>query len=788
MRFLSVLFILISINTSNVLSQSAIIQGVVSDSAQAPLPEVTVRILDASKGTITDESGRYRLTVPADSLLNLEFRYVGYSVVIEQIRLAEGQTMELNVILQEEAAILSDVVIKDDELRNEASLTVIDPRTIESLPSAFGDFNRILVTLPGVVSNNELSSSYSVRGGSFDENLVYVNDIPVYRPFLISNGQQEGLSFINPDMVGAVRFSSGGWQPKYGDRLSSVLNVQYKQPDDFAASASLSLLGGTAHVEGAKGRVAYVLGARHKSSQYLLNTLETAGGYRPRFTDLQSYVTIRMEKEPRVKSPVLGVLLAYGRNRYQVRPETRTSEFGTFNQPLRFTVGFVGRELLEYDTYQAGLKYTSWIRENWKSDVIVSAVKAYEREYTNIEGGYRLCDVDNQLGSPTFNECVTTRGIGTRFDYGRNTLDATLINAETRQYILLDNRDAVEFGAGAAAQFFDDYLDEYDFTDSLNYVIDITRRFADSELTNQQFFAFGQYNWNPDRKFSLTGGLRFTYTVVNNQFLVSPRLQMSYAPDWERDIVFRFASGIYQQPPLYREFRQLDGTLNTSVKAQSSFHLIGGMDYSFEWWGRPFSFIAEAYYKKLWNVNPYDVDNVKTRYYARNDARAFASGLDLRVSGEFVPGTLSWFSVGILNTMEDLEGDGRGYIRRPTDQRLNVAIQFEDHLPNDPRTRVNLSLLFGSGLPFGPPGDIENRNVFNGDIYRRIDVGFSRLFNLKSQQDRQQIRVSVEVLNLLGSDNPISYLFISDYDGNQFAVPNSLSARFLNVRLRYQLF
>ncbi|MCA6078897.1 TonB-dependent receptor [Fulvivirga sedimenti] len=769
-------------------SQVSVIQGIVTDSSGIELSDVTIRILNTDRGTISDDAGRYRLTVPADSLIDLEFRYVGYSVVVEKIRLADRQVMELNITLFKSTAVLSDVVIKDDELRNETSLTVIDPKTIQALPSAFGDFNRILVTLPGVVSNNELSSSYSVRGGSFDENLVYVNDIPIYRPFLISNGQQEGLSFINPDLVSAVRFSSGGWQPKYGDKLSSVLNVQYKQPESFGASASLSLLGGSAHVEGATGRVTYVAGARHKSSRYLLNTLETAAGYRPRFTDLQAYVTIRMDKKPRIKSPVLGILASYGRNRYQVRPETRTSEFGTFNQPLRFTVAFVGRELLEYDTYQAGLKYSSWIRDNWKSDVIVSGVKAFEREYTNIEGGYRLCDVDNQIGSPSFNECVTTRGIGTQFDYGRNTLTANLFSLETRQSILLDNRDELNFGAGGAYQYFDDYLNEYEFTDSSGYVVGVEQRFSDNILENGQLFGFVQYAWNPDPNFSMTGGIRLTYTTLNKQFLVSPRIQFSYAPDWERDVVFKLATGMYQQPPFYREFRALDGSINSQVEAQSSLHLIGGMDYSFQWWGRPFSFIAEAYYKHLWNVNPYDVDNVKTRYYATNDARAFATGVDLRVSGEFIPGTQSWFSLGILKTMEDVAGDGRGYIRRPTDQRINVAIQFEDHIPNDPRTRVNLNLFFGSGLPFGPPGNIEYRNVFDGESYRRIDIGFTRLIYLKKGREDEQLQISVEVLNLLGSDNPISYLFISDYDGNQFAVPNSLSARFLNLRLSLRLF
>ncbi len=788
MRFVLGTLFFILLFTLNSQSQTSVIQGVVTDSSGIELPDVTIRLLNSQRGTVSDEAGRYRLVVPADSMLNIEFRYIGYSVVVEKIMLSDRQVMELNISLHKETAILSDVLIIDDELRNEVSLTVIEPKTIQALPSAFGDFNRILVTLPGVVSNNELSSSYSVRGGSFDENLVYVNDIPVYRPFLISNGQQEGLSFINPDLVSAVRFSSGGWQPKYGDKLSSVLNVQYKQPEAFGASASISLLGASAHVEGAGGRATYVVGARHKSSRYLLNTLETAGGYRPRFSDFQAYVTIRMDKKPRVRSPVLGILASYGRNRYQVRPETRTSEFGTFNQPLRFTVAFVGRELLEYDTYQTGIKYTSWLNSNWKSDIIISAVRAYEREYTNIEGGYRLCDVDNQFGSPTFNECVTTRGIGTQFDYGRNTLAASLLTAETRQSILLDNRDELNFGIGGAYQHFDDYLDEYEFTDSSGYVNDIEQRFSDNILKNGQVFGFIQYSWNPHVKFSATGGIRLTYTTLNEQLLISPRFQFSFAPEWERDVVFKFSSGIYQQPPFYREFRRQDGSINEQVKAQSSFHLIAGLDYGFQWWGRPFTFIAEAYYKHLWNVNPYDIDNVKTRYYATNDARAFATGIDLRVSGEFIPGTQSWFSLGILKTMEDVSGDGRGYIRRPTDQRINVAIQFEDHLPNDPRTRVNLNLFFGSGLPFGPPGNIEYRNIFDGESYRRIDIGFSRLFYLKKGQEDDQLQLSVEVLNLLGSDNPISYLFISDYDGNQFAVPNSLSARFLNVRLTLRLF
>ena len=771
-------------------AQSAVVQGTITDSTALPLENVSIQLLNTVRGTVSDAQGRYRLLIPSDTVVTIEFRYLGFAARVEQLELADGQIMELNVVLRENTAVLSDVVIRDSELRNEAGLTVIDPKTVQTLPSAFGDFNRILLTLPGVVNNNELSSAYSVRGGNFDENLVYVNDIPVYRPFLVTNGQQEGLSFINPDLVSAVRFSSGGWQPKYGDKLASVLNVQYKQPKSFGASASVSLLGATGHVEGVVGggRVSYVAGVRHKSSQYLLNTLETTGGYRPRFTDAQVYTTIRMSKRPRVRAPLLGVMLAYARNRYQVVPERRTTEFGTFNQPLRFTVAFAGREVLEYDTYQAGLKYTSWIKSNWKSDLIFSVVRAFEREYTNVEGGYRLCDVDKQTGSPTFNECVVTRGIGTEFTYGRNSLESVLINAESRHAIILDDKNEVHAGIGINYQSYNDILNEYEFTDSLGFVANLDNRGAEVDFTNYQLGVYAQYHWKPSLAFSLVGGMRGTYIQNSGQFLLSPRVQASVKPRWKRDIIFKGSMGLYHQPPFYREFRDQEGVFQDDVKAQSSFHAILGMDYGFQWWGRDFNFIVESYYKYMWNVNPYDVDNVKIRYYANNDAVAYATGIDFRVSGEFIEGTQSWFSVGFLKTMEDLEGDGRGYIRRPTDQRVNVAIQFQDHFPNDPKSRVNLAVLFGSGLPFGPPNDLENRNVFDGDSYRRVDIGFSRLFYLEKNSTRKQLLVTAEILNLLGSDNPISYLFVSDTNGNQFAVPNSLSARFFNIRVAFMLF
>lgn len=783
MRRLIILLFFLFVSISG-FSQSSFIYGTVTDSIGQVLEGVNVRLQGSSQGIATDVAGRYRLSIPPDTTVNVSFTYVGFSVIVEKIRLLSAQEMEINIRMTEEASVLMEVIIQDDKIRDEVSVTEITPQSIQSLPSAFGEFNRILVTLPGVSSNNELTSAYSVRGGNFDENLVYVNDIPVYRPFLVTNGQQEGLSFINTDMVQAVRFSAGGWQPRYGDKLASVLNVSYKTPEEFHGSVGLSLLGGSAHLEGSTsaGRVSYVAGIRHKRSQYLLNTLETTGGYRPAFTDIQSYVTYRLDKNPRARATTLGVLLNYSRNRYSVVPENRTSEFGTFSRSLRFTVAFDGRELLEYDTYQAALKLTHWVKQNWKSDLIVSGVRAYEREFTDIEGGYRLCDVDNQPGSNTFNECIYTRGIGTQYDYGRNRLQADLVNLESRNVIILENDQTVEFGLGYAHQNLDDVLSEYTFTDSSGYVTELRAISEDNTVTNGQITGYLQYSTSLGKEFTLTGGIRGTYVTINNEFIASPRMQLSFTPSWRRDFVFRLAAGIYAQPAFYREFRGFDGQINEDVKAQKSFHLIAGLDYDFSWWGRDFKFIAEAYYKNLWDVVAYDVDNVKLRYYGNNDTRAYAYGMDFRISGEFIEGTESWFSLGLLQTREDLEFDSRGYIRRPTDQRVNAAIVFEDHLPSNPLFRVNLSLLFGSGLPFGPPNDLENRNAFDGDSYRRVDIGFSKLFYLSQVNRQHQLLVSAEILNLFGSDNPISYLFIEDVNGQKFAVPNSLSARFLNIR------
>lgn len=786
MKF-KLIFSFLVLITQVLLAQTGKVNGIVEDEKGSPLTGVNIQKEGSSSGVFTDKSGEYTIDIEAGKPTILVFSHVGYTPEKHTITLQEGETLQLNITLAETTEMLTGVQIEGErDNRDEVSVTKIKPKSLENLPTAFGDFNKILTTLPGVVSNNELSSTYSVRGGSFDENLIYVNDIPVYRPFLISNGQQEGLSFVNSNLVESVEFSAGGWQPKYGDKLSSVLNVDYKKPSEFGASLTVGLLGGTAHVEGAtkSKNITYVAGVRHKSAQYLLNTLETQGEYLPKFTDLQAYVSFKLDDRTS-----LGVLTSYGRNRYFVQPQSRETEFGTFDRSFRLFVGFAGREILEYDTYQGGVKLTRKLSDRFKSELIASGVYALEREYTDVEGAYRLCDVDKNLGSDTFNECVYIRGVGSNYDYGRNNLEANIINLENRNVYTVNAKNTVEFGLGYSYQNIDDQLNEYTFRDSVDYVIDIQSLQADNEVSSEQYTGHIQHTSDLTKRITTTYGVRLNYWTLNEQLLVSPRWQISFRPGWVRDVVFRAATGVYQQPAFYRELRDQSGNLNKDLKAQKSIHFISGMDYNFKWWGRDFKFIGELYYKRLRDVVAYDIDNVKVRYYANNNAKAYATGLDLRVSGEFIEGTESWFSLGLLNAREDVEGDGRGYIRRPTDQRLNIAVFFQDHLPNNPTFRVSLNLFFGSGLPFGPPQNFEKRNVFSGDTYRRLDIGFSKLFYLNKEKykEERQLMLSAEILNVLAVSNAISYTWVTDVSNNQFAVPNTLSARFLNVKLSIKI-
>ena len=765
-------------------TQESNISGRITDLNGIGIEGVNIIIKQGQKVFASDKMGYFSFQWSDQDSLQFTLRHLNYQTR-ELKLLINDQDQLLEIVLEEKIKSLEQVEIlgsRDYLLREQPSLIQLDPVSAKMLPSPFNEFNRILVSLPGVVSNNELSASYSVRGGNFDENLVYVNDMLIYRPFLIRAGQQEGLSFVNPDLVESVQFSSGGWQPKYGDKLSSNLNITYKKPQEFGGSVSLGLLGGAVHLEGASknDRLSFLVGARHKSSQYLLRTLETKGEYLPRFTDVQSYLNYRFKNG----KTEIGLLNAYARNRYLVNPQTRETSFGTlFTEVLRFLVAFDGVELMEYDTWQSGLKLSHQFNPQLYSTLTMSGWITREREYFEVEGAYRLCDVNKDLNSDQFDRCSALRGIGSNYRSARNRLTAQIFNIENRNEIEIRPGIDIEFGAGYALENIDDYIHEYTFLDSIDYVINNDLITTDQEITSHRLTAYAQNSLQFNSRHTITYGVRFNYWTYNRQLLVSPRLQYAYQPVNNPNLLFNFAAGLYQQPPFYRELRDKSGSLN-QVQAQKAVHFIGGVDYNLSIWNRPFKLTAEAYYKHLTHLNPYDVDNVRVRYFANNDAEGYATGLDFRLSGEFIPGAVSWFSLGLLQTRENLLNDESGYIRRPSDQTLNFAINFEDHIPNDPSIRMNLSFFLGSGLPFGPPGNQQYRNAFNGPIYRRVDVGFSKMLIFNSNKNLfNSIWIGAEILNLFGSENVISYSWVNDIFSQQFAIPNTLSARFLNIKM-----
>jgi len=783
-----------------------------------PLQGVFIQIRSINRGTQTDGAGIFSIRLPAETDLLVEVSYLGMIPRFYNIRLKPNEVRQLNVGLEEDVKEGKTIEITGRrDLREQVSVTTLDPKIAKLMPSPFGDFNKILATLPGVVSNNELSSTYSVRGGNYNENLVYVNDMEIYRPFLVSSGQQEGLSFINPDMVKSVEFSSGGFQARYGDKLASVLNVQYKTPKKMGGSVSLGVLTQTAHVEGAdsSGRISFVAGIRRKDARYLFGAsnlikgLDVKGEYLPQFIDAQSFITIDLTgKEKRKDIPsqtTLGILNAYARNRYLVRPASRETQFGTIQRVLRLYTAYEGEESMSYDTWQTGLKLTHNWNQNWRSDVSGSFVSTQERERVDIEGGYRLCDVETNQSKSNYNQCISVRGVGTEYRYARNQLDGKIFQLMQRNYHQTDSgRFATEFGWNASSENLKDYLYEYQFVDSSDYVSLSTPVISDQNINSVRLGGYAQQTFYISPSTSLNYGVRVSYWSLNKEFIASPRIQFSHKPKWKKDWLFKAAVGVYQQQPFYRELRDYQGQLNKNLKAQKSYQAVLGGNYRFKLWDREFQLNQEVYGKYLWDVVPYDVDNVRLRYYAKNNATAYAIGYDMRVGGEFIRGAESWFSVGVLSTRENVVGDStnnyssegeligispKGYIRRPTDQRVTLGIFFQDHLPKNPSVRMYLNLVVGTGLPFGPPNSPSNRATLKAPPYRRVDIGFSKVISLGDKtkwlgRKFESIWLGLEIFNLIGAENTISYTWIKDVYDVQFAVPNTLSTRFLNLRVQ----
>jgi hypothetical protein len=808
------------------------IKGTLRDANGQPLELAAVGVEGQPGGTNTAADGSFSLSVrvpAAGQPAILMVRRLGYLTLRQPLRLPADAGRPLRLSMRLDTKALSNVRVtgRSDQAdtREQVSITRIDPRSAKEIPSPFGDFNAILKTLPGVVSNNELSSTYNVRGGNYDENLVYVNGFEIYRPFLVSSAQQEGLSFINPDLVKQVEFSSGGWQPKYGDKLASVLSVDYKTPEKFAASLTGSLVGGAAHAEArsANGRVSYLAGVRYKNAQYVLSSLkQQQGGYNPTFYDGQAFVTIGLGKKEDMQRTTLGLLGVVAHNDYRFSPETGQATFSTgVNQLTRVFIAYDGRERMQYDTYQGGLNLKHDFSSKLQMELLGSALVSREFELRDVEAAYTFAEINRDPTSRDYNQAVRQRDIGSQFKHSRNFLTARIFTAETRGRWTPSLSHTVRWGAKIGREKITDALNEYSFADSADFVPDArrTRLVSDLSLESTRTQGFVQDTWSLDSLQTLSYGARIHYWSTNGQLAISPRIQYSQISRSHPNRSFKAAVGLYYQPPFYRELRNQAGdrtdptqpliqtaNLNLELRAQKSYHFIVGKEINFQKYGRPFKFSAEAYYKYLTDVVPYDIDNVRLRYFAKNDARAYAAGFDARLSGEFVKGAESWFSLGVLTTQEDIADDStnvvdaagkvtgrepKGFIRRPQDQRLNVGVFFQDHLPNNPSVRGYVNLVFGTGLPFSPPNQPDLRGTDALTVsYKRVDLGFSKVVGLKNDKAPKahfysfdSLWLGLEILNVLAANNVAGYSYLQDVNGVTYSVPSYLSQRVVNLRL-----
>lgn len=803
-----------------------IVKGKMYDENNRTIELVNIAVKDYPLGTISDASGKYKLKIPANVQLTIIYSCIGFTSKERNIKVNGAEEIELNEILIKSIKEITEVAIIDDKERK-TNLTRINPRIASLIPDASGGIEAIIKTMPGVTSHNELSSQYSVRGGNFDENLVYVNDIEIYRPFLIRSGQQEGLSFVNADMVAGILFSAGGFQAKYGDKMSSVLDIRYKKPYQFGGSSSMSFLGGSVHFEGSSKnrRFTHISGLRYKTSQYLLSSLDTKGEYKPAFTDFQTFLTYDI-----TDNLELNFLGNYAQNKYTFVPESRSTSFGTIHEVLQLYVVFDGRELDRFTTAMSAVSLNYKPNSKLELKLISSVFNTSEEETFDIKGRYALNELDKRLGSDNLGDSVANYGVGTFIRHARNFLDVVVSNVEHKGSFN-DSQNKIHWGVKIQSELVKDNISEWRHIDSAGYSlpysdtsVDLSSSLnSDIDLNTIRLTSYLQntYTFNlNDMEIDLTGGFRAGYWDYNNELLFSHRWTMAIYPNWKTDILFKLSYGIYYQPPFYKELRDDYGVLNPDIKSQKSVHYVIGSDLNFKAWNRRFKFVSEIYYKKLENLIPYNIDNVKIKYLAENNANGFATGIDMKINGEFVKGIDSWASLSIMKTMEDIEGDFYyefynsdgmkiffgdtendvvvdtsivypGYIPRPSDQLVNFALFFQDYLPRNPTIKMHLSLMFGTSLKFGPPNSERYQAVQLMPPYRRVDIGFSKVLidqnttmrNSFFNDNLKSLWISVEILNLLAVRNTISYEWITDIRNRQYAVPNFLTSRRFNIKL-----
>ncbi|WP_343695367.1 carboxypeptidase-like regulatory domain-containing protein [Flavobacterium sp.] len=802
------------------LAQNAHVKGIILDNEKHPVSNVN--ITSGKNAVQSDANGFFEIDVVSNKKASIIFTHISLKMISLTVTLKPDEVFVFNPVMNNSQEQMGEVFVSSRNRKRVQGITNVDVATIKKIPGANAGIENILKTLPGVNSNNELSTQYAVRGGNYDENLVYVNEVEVYRPFLIRSGQQEGLSFTNTDLVQNVDFSAGGFQAKFGDKLSSVLDITYRKPTQFGASLEASFLGGSASADlvSKNKKWSAVTGVRYRNNSLLVNSQDTQTNYTPTFADIQTNINYDISKKWQIS--FLGNI---SQNKYLYQPLTRETKFGTIDQPMALAVYYEGQEKDQYDTYFGALKTTYKVLPTLTLKLIGSLFHTTEKEHFDILAQYRLGNVDTENPNDASN-IDFTRGIGSQLNHARNDLDALIANMEikgTKDW----KESQLEFGLKYTRESIRDRVVEWEVIDSAGFSINPPLvilpennqpyspytgpllPYQDIRATN--FNTINRYSgyaqWN---KQSMLGssqiwyhiGARFQSWQVSgaaeegkNQTVVSPRAQFAIKPDWDRDMVFRISGGLYHQPPFYRELRDLDGVVNPNVKAQEAVHVVLGNDYNFKMWNRPFKWVTEIYYKSLSDVNVYSIDNVRIRYVANNNAKAYAQGLDFRLNGEFVPGTESWVSFGYLKTEENYEN--KGYIARPTDQRLKFAMLFQDYMPNIPSVKVYLNLVYNTGLPGGSPAYSDPylyQNRLND--YRRADIGFAKVFVDSSTQSSKtswlknfkELAVGLEIFNLFNNQNAITNTWVRDvYSKNQYAIPNYMTSRVFNIKLNARL-
>ena len=814
---------------------NTVFQGVVKDKGGERLIGVNVIIQDMTIGAISDISGNFYLEANSEELqfpITLEFSYVGFETYHISYQSPASVPSFIGVAMSlRDVEIIVDFTVTGE--RKTISTFKLDPEVFEFNPSPMESVESIVKLHPGVRGPSELSNQYSVRGGNYDENLVYVNDFEIYRPFLMRSGQQEGLSFINPNLARDVSFSTGGFEAKYGDKLSSVLDIKYKRPTKFAGSFTGSLQGVSGHVEGTSknNRFRYLTGVRYKNITSILKSLDTKGQYNPNAFDVQSdflfTLTDKLELE---------ILFNHSASIFDLVPSTQQTTTGAINQAIRFSVFFDGNEHDFFRNTMGGLALKHQT-DNLSLKLMASTFRMKESENFNIIGQYRLDEVETDFSSDDFGDVKATLGVGTFHDWGRNELEATVANIGHKGS--LGYKDHLfQWGTTFQYESINDELSEWERLDSagfsLPYTGDAVQVFhllkSKAALSNWRNQGYLQNIWsiNNDSAADVTinAGLRYHYWSYNKQLIVSPRFQLAIEPNTKSDsssLILKFAAGMYEQPPFYREIRDRDGELHNDVLAQRSIHVVMGIDYVFKTWNdRNFKLTSEIFYKHLSNINPYELDDVRIRYYGDNLAMGYAYGLDLRLYGELVKGTESWLSFSLLNVKEDLSNDfftqyinsdgevinpfvenqvavdtnivRPGHIAKPTEQVFNFGIYFSDYMTKNKNFKMHLALQFGTGLPYGPPDGNRYTDVLRAPGYKRMDIGFSALLldgkkekegrrNGKAGEHFDKIWLSAEVFNLLGIRNTVSYRWIKDTQNIQWPLPNFLTSRRFNVKL-----